>query len=149
MQKIVDNLQRQTKQLKNISQPVKEVQASTVSKKTLVGEGQGQGRTVGEVQGKEGLKKLGPMPIVAMQRSSSQPGLKGKVCRGVNYDQGSLSIFTRAKLKDLENRLENAKVTLRQREMVARIVKQKIEEHLEKEECTDPELRKQLAEYDF
>lgn len=63
-------------------------------------------------------------------RSASQPNVKGKVCRGVNYDPGSLSIFTKAKIKDLESKLENAKVGFRQREMVARIIKQKIQEHM-------------------
>lgn len=48
-------------------------------------------------------------------RSASQPNIKGKVCRGVNYDPGSLSIFTKAKIKELESKLENAKLELRQK----------------------------------
>jgi len=38
-------------------------------------------------------------------RTNSQPSIKGKIARGINYDAGSLSIFTKAKIKDLENKL--------------------------------------------
>lgn len=65
-------------------------------------------------------------------RSNSQPIVKGKISRGINYDHGSLSIFTKAKLKDLEGKLEMAKLNLRQREVIAKILKQKIEEHIKR-----------------
>ena len=82
-------------------------------------------------------------------RSASQPNFKGKMCRGVNYDPGSLSIFTKAKIKDLESKLESTKVGLRQKDMVARIIKQKTQEHIKKEECTDSLLAKILTDYDL
>jgi len=84
-----------------------------------------------------------------MMRSSSQPNFKGKVCRGVNYDPGSLSIFTKAKIKDLESKLESSKIDLRQKEIVAKIIRQKIQEHTEKESCNDPSLAKILTDYDL
>jgi hypothetical protein len=52
--------------------------------------------------------------------------IKGKISRGVNYDPGSLSIFTKAKLKELEGKLEMVRLNLRQREVIGRIVKRKI-----------------------
>jgi len=58
-------------------------------------------------------KQLPPISNLALTRSNSQPAIKGRMSRGVNYDQGSLSIFTKAKLKDLEGRLEAARMTLR------------------------------------
>lgn len=72
-------------------------------------------------------KVLPVIPTLNLIRSSSQPMIKGKISRGVNYDLGSLSIFTKAKLKELENKLEMVKLNLRQKEIIARIVKQKIE----------------------
>jgi hypothetical protein len=92
--------------------------------------------------------ELEPLPNLGLMRSASQPNVKGKVCRGVNYDPGSLSIFTKAKIKDLESKLENTKSGLRQKEMVAKIIKQKIQEHIEKEECGDAQLLKILTDYD-
>lgn len=44
-------------------------------------------------------KVLPVIPTLNLIRSSSQPMIKGKISRGVNYDLGSLSIFTKAKLK--------------------------------------------------
>ena len=34
-------------------------------------------------------------------RSSSQPTYKGKLVKGINYDGESLSIFSKAKIKEL------------------------------------------------
>lgn len=53
--------------------------------------------------------------------------IKGKISRGVNYDPGSLSIFTRAKLKELEGRLDAVKLNLRQREVIGKILRQRVE----------------------
>ena len=39
------------------------------------------------------------------------------------------------------------KLTLRQREVIARIIRQKIDEHIEKMNCSDPLLRKMLLEF--
>jgi predicted RNase H-like nuclease (RuvC/YqgF family) len=82
VQKMGDNLTRQIKQIKNMAQQGKPAETSTLIKKSNVD----------------------PKPLPAIQplnlvRSSSQPIVKGKISRGVNYDPGSLSIFTRAKLK--------------------------------------------------
>jgi hypothetical protein len=71
-------------------------------------------------------KPLPVIPSLNLIRSNSQPMIKGKVSRGVNYDPGSLSIFTKAKLKELESKLEIAKLTLRQREVIGKIIKQKM-----------------------
>lgn len=82
IQKIIDNLMRQIKQIKNINQDTREQTQYSTFKKTKAPE-------------------LQPLPTLGLIRSSSQPSIKGKVCRGVNYDPGSLSIFTKAKIKDL------------------------------------------------
>lgn len=42
-----------------------------------------------------------------------------------------------------------AKLNLRQKEIIARIVKQKIEEHVDKSECNDAVLRKTVVEYEI
>ena len=84
--KIIDNLSRQIKQIKNIDQDKRDQLAYSTIKKT---------------KGPE----LEPLPNLGIMRSSSQPAIKGKMCRGVNYDPGSLSIFTKAKIKDLESKL--------------------------------------------
>ena len=44
-------------------------------------------------------------PSIALIRSSSQPIHKGRLVKGINYDAESLSIFSKAKIKDLENKL--------------------------------------------
>lgn len=75
--------------------------------------------------------------------------IKGKISRGVNYDPGSLSIFTKAKLKELEGKLEMVRLNLRQREVIGRIVKRKIEDHLERSNCNDPSIKKMMEEIDF
>ena len=75
--------------------------------------------------------------------------IKGRMSKGVNYDPGSLSIFTKAKLKDLESRLEMAKLNLRHREVMGRMIQQKIEEHLANSECVDDNLRKCITDYDI
>jgi hypothetical protein len=72
------------------------------------------------------FKPLPTIPTLNLLRSSSQPMIKGKISKGVNYDPGSLSIFTKAKLKELEGKLEMVKLNLRQREVIGRIVKRKI-----------------------
>lgn len=77
---------RQIKQLKNINQDTREKAPYSTLKKT---------------RGPE----LEPLPNLGLMRSSSQPSIKGKVYRGVNYDPGSLSIFTKAKIKDLQSKL--------------------------------------------
>ena len=74
---------RQIKQVKNINQDSR-VQAPYSTLKKTKG------------------PQLEPLPTLGLMRSSSQPTIKGKVYRGVNYDPGSLSIFTKAKIKDLE-----------------------------------------------
>jgi hypothetical protein len=74
----------------------------------------------------EQFKPLPSIPTLSLLRSSSQPMIKGKISRGVNYDPGSLSIFTKAKLKELEGKLEMVRLNLRQREVIGRIVKRKI-----------------------
>ena len=74
---------RQIKQIKNINQDPR---------------GQAQYSTLKKNKGPE----LQPLPTLGLMRSSSQPTMKGKVYRGVNYDPGSLSIFTKAKIKDLQ-----------------------------------------------
>jgi hypothetical protein len=84
--KIADNLLRQTKQLRNIAQPKE--QTTTQLKRTLISEAQP-------------IQQLPSIPTLILPRSSSQPSFKGKICRGVNYDPGSLSIFTKAKIKEL------------------------------------------------
>jgi hypothetical protein len=42
-----------------------------------------------------------------------------------------------------------AKLNLRQKEIVGRIIKQKIEEHCQRLECSDAMLRKVVEEYDI
>ena len=77
---------RQIKQLRNINQdPREQIPYSTVKK----------------AKGTQ----TDSLPTLGFIRSSSQPSVKGKVMRGVNYDPGSLSIFTKAKIKDLESKL--------------------------------------------
>jgi SMC interacting uncharacterized protein involved in chromosome segregation len=131
VQKMIDNLQRQIKQIKNIGQDNREqgLGHSTL-KKTRQHEQEG-------------------LPNISLTRASSQPNIKGKVCRGVNYDPGSLSIFTKAKIKDLEGKLEQCKVAMRQKEMLAKIIKQKVQEHIEREACGDATLAKVVSEYDL
>ena len=78
-----ENLTRQIKQIKNMNQlPKEQNQLLQTTKKV-------------------GGQELEPISKGLLSRSSTQPAMKGKVCRGVNYDPGSLSIFTKAKLKDL------------------------------------------------
>lgn len=89
----MDNLARQIKQIRNMATQ----------------------QTKPELQKKPEGKPLPVIPTLNLIRSSSQPIIKGKISRGVNYDPGSLSIFTRAKLKELENKLEGTKLALRQR----------------------------------
>jgi hypothetical protein len=45
--------------------------------------------------------------------------------------------------------LEIARLTLRQREIIARIIKQKIDEHVEKLDCSDPALRRMIVEFEI
>ena len=42
-----------------------------------------------------------PQQASHMVRSSSQPLKKGKIAKGLNYDTESLSIFAKAKIKEL------------------------------------------------
>ncbi len=86
VQKMADNVSRQIKQIKNLSQQARpsDIPTSTALKKPS-----------------NDPKPLPALQPLAIMRSSSQPALKGKISRGVNYDPGSLSIFTRAKLKEL------------------------------------------------
>jgi hypothetical protein len=81
---MVDNLMRQIKQIKNMAVLQGKPAESTISLKKSTLE-----------------KPLPGIPSLNLIRSSSQPIIKGKITRGVNYDPGSLSIFTRAKLKEL------------------------------------------------
>jgi hypothetical protein len=81
---MVDNLMRQIKQIKNMAALQGKPAESTISLKKSTLE-----------------KPLPGIPSLNLIRSSSQPIIKGKITRGVNYDPGSLSIFTRAKLKEL------------------------------------------------
>ncbi len=49
-----------------------------------------------------GLKVgTGPSPTSVLIRSASQPLHKGKLVKGINYDTESLSIFSKAKIKEL------------------------------------------------
>jgi len=92
-------LLRQTKQIRNININHNRELEQMRSKKALQAE----------------LKPLPNLQSLNLIRSNSQPMIKGKISRGINYDHGSLSIFTKAKIKDLEGKLEMAKLTLRQR----------------------------------
>lgn len=87
--KISDNLKRQTIQMKNMIGNQKGTEQQTQNRKmnpTVINNNQlsNQGATTN-----------------FLIRSNSQPVIKGKISKGVNYDSGSLSIFTKAKLKDL------------------------------------------------
>lgn len=76
---------RQIKQIKNITTvQAKPTESMVGNKKSVVAD-----------------KALPMIPTLNLIRSSSQPMIKGKISRGVNYDPGSLSIFTKAKLKEL------------------------------------------------
>lgn len=48
-------------------------------------------------------------------RSSSQPLHKGKIVKGINYDTESLSIFSKAKIKELEGKLDLIKLNYRKK----------------------------------
>lgn len=52
---------------------------------------------------KTGLKIVNEQgaSTMALIRSSSQPLHKGKLVKGINYDVESLSIFSKAKLREL------------------------------------------------
>lgn len=88
VQKIADNLKRQLVQIKNTI-------SSSTSKRQLGFDN----KNVNNASSSGNENPLGGFNAVS--RSSSQPILKGKISRGVNYDSGSLSIFTKAKIKDL------------------------------------------------
>ena len=83
-----------------------------------------------------------------MVRSSSQPinFKKGKIAKGLNYDSENLSIFAKAKIKELENRLENTKMQFRHKEMYFKILKEKVVDHVVRQNCGDGVLEKCLSE---
>jgi hypothetical protein len=89
VQKIADNMLRQTKQIRNININSNRELEQNKNKKGPAGE----------------LKALPNLQTLNLIRSNSQPTIKGKISRGINYDPGSLSIFTKAKIKDLESKL--------------------------------------------
>lgn len=82
VQKVAEGLKRQIAQIKMVMAQ-KPVENATESKP--------KSRLVVE-----------PMPMI---RAASQPSFKGKIARGINYDAGNLSIFSKAKIKDLESKL--------------------------------------------
>ena len=89
VQKIVDNLARQIKQIKNLNTGQSKIPDPTLYSNTT------KKSTAGE------NKTLPILPGFNLIRSNSQPMVKGKISKGINYDPGSLSIFTKAKIKDL------------------------------------------------
>ena len=81
VQKIIDSLKRQTIQIKNATAGKGGIaKRATSPDKEAVQDHQGQ---------------------VGMARSASQPMIKGRVAKGINYDAGNLSIFSKAKVKEL------------------------------------------------
>lgn len=91
-------------------------------------------------------KNIPELPDIG--RSASQPLKKGKIMKGMNYDNDKLVQFTKHRLDEMEEKLDQLKKEQRRTQTQLEFVKAQVKEHIEEERCGDPVLEKCLTDFD-
>ncbi len=134
--KVIESLRRQIAQIQQLIDSKNQPKSTVIRKqssKKIANQGVGE------------IGAVGPFTNNPVNRSSSQPIIKGKIAKGINYDTGNISVFTKAKITELQNKIQKLKEEVGVKEVKAKAMRNKIVEHQVEHKCEDPFLEKYIS----